>query len=48
MKTPGKNLFLSNKSSGEELNKLKARDFNATSLSTYDFFLIFTLLYLII
>ena len=26
------------KNSGEILNKLKARDFNATRLSTYDFF----------
>ena len=43
----GKNLFWSIKNSGEILDKLKARDFNATSLSTYDFQL-FTLLYLII
>ena len=28
---------MSIKNSGEILNKLKARDFNATSLSTYDF-----------
>ena len=34
----GKNLFWSIKNSGEILDKLKARDFNATSLSTYDFF----------
>ena len=33
----GKNLFWS-LNSGEILDKLKARDFNATSLSTYDFF----------
>ena len=33
----GKNLFSSIKYSGEILDKLKARDFNATSLSTYDF-----------
>ena len=33
----GKNLFWSIKNSGEILGKLKARDFNATSLSTYDF-----------
>ena len=33
----GKNLFWSIKNSGEILDKLKARDFNATSLSTYDF-----------
>ena len=32
----GKNLFWSIKNSGEILDKLKARDFNATSLSTYD------------
>ena len=32
------------KNSGEILDKLKARDFNATSLSTYDF----STLYLII
>ena len=43
----GKNLFWSIKNSDEILDKLKARDFNATSLSTYDF-LLFTLLYLII
>ena len=30
-------LFWSIKNSGEILDKLKARDFNATSLSTYDF-----------
>ena len=33
----GKNLFWSIKNSGEMLDKLKTRDFNATSLSTYDF-----------
>ena len=33
----GKNLFWSIKNSGKSLDKLKARDFNATSLSTYDF-----------
>ena len=38
MKNPVRIYFWSNKNSGEELNKLKARDFNATSLSTYDFF----------
>ena len=32
-----KYLFRSIKNSGEILDKLKARDFNATSLSTYDF-----------
>ena len=44
----GKNLFWSIKISGEILDKLKARDFNATSLSIYVFFLLFSLLYLII
>ena len=34
----GKNLFWSIKNSSEILDKLKARDINATSLSTYDFF----------
>ena len=33
----GKNLFWSIKNSGEVLNKLKSREFRATSLSTYDF-----------
>ena len=33
----GKNLFGSIKNSGEILDKLKATDFNATSVSTYDF-----------
>ena len=33
----GKNLFRSIKNSGEIFDKLKARDFNATSLSTYAF-----------
>ena len=33
----GKNLFWSIKNSGEFLDKIKARDFNANSLSTYDF-----------
>ena len=42
-----KNLFWSIKKSFEILDKLKARDFNATSLSTYSF-LLFTLLNLII
>ena len=32
-----KNLFWPIKNSGEILDKLKARDFNATSLSTYNF-----------
>ena len=33
----GKNLFWSIKNSGEVLDKLKARYFNASSLSTYEF-----------
>ena len=33
----GKNLFWSIKNTGEILDKLKARDFNATRLSTSDF-----------
>ena len=37
-----KNLFWSIKNSGEILDKLKARDFNATSLSTYDFSTLYT------
>ena len=40
----GKNLFWSNKNSGEILDKLKARDFNVTSLSTYDFSTLYTTL----
>ena len=39
-----KNLFWSIKSSGEILDKLKAGDFNATSLSTYDFTTLYTTL----
>ena len=39
-----KNLFLSIKNSGEILDKLKARDFNGTSLSTYDFSTLYTTL----
>ena len=38
----GKNLFWSIKNSGEILDKLKARDFNVTSLSTYDFSTLYT------
>ena len=37
-------LFWSVKNSGEILDKLKARDFNATSLSTYNFSTIYTTL----
>ena len=40
----GKNLFWPIKNSGEILDKLKARDFNATSLSTYDFYTLYTTL----
>ena len=40
----GKNLFWSIKNSGEILDKLKARYFNATSLSTYDFSTLYTTL----
>ena len=32
------NLFWSINNSGEVLDNLKARNFNATSLSTYDFY----------
>ena len=37
-----KNLFWSIKNSGEILDKLKARDFNAICLSTYDFSTLYT------
>ena len=37
-----KNLFWSIKISGEILDKLKVRDFNAASLSTYDFSTLYT------
>ena len=40
----GKNLFWSIKNSGEILDKLKARDFNAASLSTYDLSTLYTTL----
>ena len=40
----GKNLFWFFKNSGEILDKLKARDFNATSLPTYDFSTLYTTL----
>ena len=39
-----KTLFWSIKNSGEILDKLGARDFNATSLSTYDFSTLYTTL----
>ena len=40
----GKNLFWSIKNSDEILDKLKARDSNATSLSTYDLSAFYTTL----
>ena len=40
----GKNLVWSFKNSSEILDKPKARDFNATSLSTYDFSTLYTAL----
>ena len=40
----GINLFWSITNSGEILDKLKASDFNATSLSTYDFSTLYTTL----
>ena len=40
----GKNLFWSIKNSGEILDNLKARDFNVTSLSIYDFSTLYTTL----
>ena len=43
-KRSGKNLFWSIKKSGEVLDKLKARDFNVTRLSTYDFSTLYTTL----
>ena len=43
-KRSGKNIFWSIKISGEILDKLKARDFNATTLSTYVFSTLFTTL----
>ena len=38
----GKNLFWSIKNSGEILDKLKAGDFNATSLYIYGFYTLYT------
>ena len=40
----GKNVFWSIKNSGDILDKLKAKDFNATSLSTYEFSTLYTTL----
>ena len=40
----GKNLFWSIKNAGEILDKLKARGFNATSMSIYDFSTLYTTL----
>ena len=44
MRDPVKTYFGRFKNSGEILDKLKARDFNATSLSTYDFSTLYTTL----
>ena len=44
MSDPIKTYFGLLKKSGEILNKLKARDFNVTSLSTYDFSTLYTTL----
>ena len=44
MRDPVKTYFWSIKKSGEILDKLKARDFNATSLSSYDFSTVYTTL----
>ena len=40
----GKNLLWSIKNSGDILDKLKARDFNSTSLAIYDFSTLYTTL----
>ena len=37
-------IYFGQKNSGEILDKLKARDLNATSLSTYDFSTLYTTL----
>ena len=42
MRDPVKNLFWSIKNPSEILDKLNAGDFNATSLSTYDFSTLYT------
>ena len=44
MRDPVKTYFGHIKNSGEILDKLKGRDFNATSLSTYDFSTLYTTL----
>ena len=44
MRDPVKTYFGLLKNSGEIFDKLKASDFNATSLSTYDFFTLYTTL----
>ena len=44
MRDSVKKLFWSIKNSGEILDKLKARDLDATSLSTYDFSTLYTTL----
>ena len=43
MRDPVK-IYFGLKNSGEILDKFKARDFNATSLSTYDFSTLYTTL----
>ena len=45
---PGKNLFLHNKNSGEVLDIITVRNFNARPVCLHMIFLLFTLLYLII
>ena len=44
MRDPVKTFFGLLKNSGEILDKLKSRDFNATNLSTYDFPTLYTTL----
>ena len=44
MRDPVKTYFGLLRNSGEILDKFKARDFNATSLSTYDFYTLYTTL----
>ena len=44
MRDPVRTYFETIKNSGRILDKLKARDFNATTLSTYDFSTLYTTL----
>ena len=44
MRDPVKNLFWYIKNSGDILDTLKARDFNVTRLSTYEFSTLYTTL----